>query len=103
MQSDDFRSASPRRVSPVAALFDVRFERRVAPVLVRWVYLGSLVAVGFGILFGLLWVWSLSTWLGGAMWLGAPVLIAAGLVVLLIVRIFCEWVLGQFLPAPADT
>jgi hypothetical protein len=87
----------------MAVLLDVRFERRVTPVLVRWVYLGSFVVVGFGTLFGLLWVWSLSTWLGGAMWLAAPVLIAAGLVVLLIVRIFCEWVLDQFSTVPADT
>jgi hypothetical protein len=86
----------------VAALLDVRFEHRVTLVLVPWVYLGSLVVVGFGTLFGLLWVWSLSTWLGGAMWLAAPVLIAAGLVLLLIVRIFCEWVLSRFPAAPAD-
>jgi hypothetical protein len=98
MSSDDFRSPSPRRVSLLAALLDVQFERRLTLVLVRWVYVGSLVVVGFGALFGLLWVWSLSTWLGGAMWLAAPVLVEAGLVMIFIVRIFCECVLS-WLPA----
>lgn len=41
-------------VLTLALLFDVRFERRFAPVLVRWLYVGSLALIGSVTLFGLL-------------------------------------------------
>lgn len=44
----------PRRDSFIAALLDVKFERRVTPILVRWLYVLALVVIGFGTLFGLL-------------------------------------------------
>lgn len=80
----------------MAALLDLRFERRAPPILVRWVYLAALVVVGFGVLFGLLWVWSFASWMGAAIWLAAPIVIGLGLVVLLVVRIACERVLASF-------
>jgi hypothetical protein len=93
----------PRRDSVVAGLLDLKFERQVTPILVRWVYLCALVVVAFGTLFGLLWVWSFATWLGAAIWLAAPVVVALGLVVLLSVRIVCERVIVSYwraLPRP---
>lgn len=51
----------PRRDSLIAALLDVNFERRVTPILVRWLYVLALVVIGFGTLFGLLWVWSFAS------------------------------------------
>ncbi|WP_420830912.1 DUF4282 domain-containing protein [Actinomadura graeca] len=95
MPPDEYYHA-PRRPSLLAALVDVKFERAVTPLLVRWVYLGTLVVVGFGVVFGLLWVWSLATWMGGALWLAAPIVLGWGLVTLLTVRITCEWTLTRF-------
>jgi hypothetical protein len=43
-----------RRDSLVGALLDLTFERRVPPILVRWLYALALVVIGFGTLFGLL-------------------------------------------------
>jgi hypothetical protein len=95
MPSDEYNRA-PHRPGLLAALADVKFERAVTPLLVRWVYLGALVVVGFGTIFGLLWVWSLATWMGGALWVAAPIVLGAGLVTLLTVRIACEWTLTRF-------
>jgi hypothetical protein len=41
----------------MALLFDVRLERRFAPMLVRWLYVGTLVLIGAMTLFGLLISW----------------------------------------------
>ncbi|MBO2440304.1 DUF4282 domain-containing protein [Actinomadura nitritigenes] len=95
MPPDEYNHA-PHRPGLFAALVDVKFERAVTPLLVRWIYLGALVMVGFGIIFGLLWVWSLATWMGVALWLAAPIVLGAGLVTLLTVRIACEWTLTRF-------
>ncbi|WP_245667929.1 DUF4282 domain-containing protein [Actinomadura macra] len=92
----DEHDNAPHRPGLFAALVDVKFERAVTPLLVRWVYLGALVIVVFGVVFCLLWVWSLATWMGGALWLAAPIVLGAGMVTLLIVRITCEWILTRF-------
>lgn len=90
----------PRRDSFMAALLDVKFERRVTPILVRWLYVLALVVIGFATLFGLLWVWSFASWMGWAMWLAAPIVVGLGLAVLLVVRITCEHVIAKTQPAP---
>lgn len=53
-------------------LLDVRFERRVGPALVPWLYLSALVMVAAVIVFGLLMSWWLASWAGWAFWLGVP-------------------------------
>ncbi|WP_425547542.1 DUF4282 domain-containing protein [Actinomadura vinacea] len=95
MPPDD-RARSARPASLLAALSDLKFERQVTPILVRWVYVGALGVVGLGILFGLLLVWSLASWMGWGMWLAAPIVVGAGLIAVLVVRIGCEWVLARF-------
>jgi hypothetical protein len=92
----------PRPDSLIAALLDVKFERRVTPILVRWLYVLALVVIGFGTLFGLLWVWSFASWMGWAMWLAAPIVVGLGLAVLLVVRIICEHIISktQVTPLP---
>jgi hypothetical protein len=67
-------------------LLDVRFERRSAPVLVRWLYLGSLALIGAVTLFGLLMAWWLARWAGWGFWVGVPISTAGGLVWALGVR-----------------
>ncbi|GAA2456934.1 hypothetical protein GCM10010191_90610 [Actinomadura vinacea] len=96
MVPPDQHNRSRERSSLVAALLDLKFERQVTPILVRWVYLAALVVVAFGVLFALLWVWSFASWMGAAVWLAAPVVVGLGLVVLLVVRIACERVLASF-------
>ncbi|WP_165495415.1 DUF4282 domain-containing protein [Actinomadura roseirufa] len=81
-------------------LLDLKFERRVTPILVRWVYAFALVVIVFGTLFALLWIWSFAVWLGWAMWLAAPVVIGFGVASLLVVRIFCEYVISRTQPPP---
>ncbi|WP_344279431.1 DUF4282 domain-containing protein [Actinomadura napierensis] len=90
----------PRRDSLIAALLDVKFERRVTPILVRWLYVLALVVIGFGTLFALLWVWSLASWMGWAMWLAAPIVVGLGLAVLLVIRIICERIISKTQPVP---
>lgn len=48
-----YASSAPERRSPLD-LVDVRFERRVGPILVRWLYLSSLVMIAAVTVFGLL-------------------------------------------------
>ncbi|MDL4776364.1 hypothetical protein [Actinomadura xylanilytica] len=97
------QSRPPRRSSLPAALLDLRFEQHVTPILVKWIYAGVLAVVGFGVLFGLLWVWSLAVWIGWAMWLAAPIVLGLGLIALLTARVACERVMVRYrsLPAPA--
>jgi hypothetical protein len=45
----------------LAFRLDVRFENRFAPVLVRWLYVGSLTLIGSVTLFGLLMSWWLAS------------------------------------------
>jgi len=97
----DQHNRPSRRDSLVAALLDVKFERRVTPVLVRWVYVLALGVIGFGTLFGLLWVWWFASWMGGwAWWLAAPIVVGLGLVALLVVRIICERIIFRTQPQP---
>src|SRR5690242_2910002 len=83
-------STQPSPARP-PVLLDLKFERRLTPVLVRWIYLGSILIATVAVVFGLLWIWSFSTWLGAAMWLAAPILIGSALLSVIVVRIFCEW------------
>jgi hypothetical protein len=83
----------PKHAAPVlklALLFDVRLERRFAPVLVRWLYVGSLVLIGAMTLFGLLMSWWLASWAGWGFWIGVPISTAGGLVWALGARLACE-------------
>ena len=70
--------------------FVVWFERRFAPVLVRWLYVGSLVLIGAVTLFGLLMSWWLASWAGWGFWMGVPISTASGLVWALGARLVCE-------------
>jgi hypothetical protein len=47
-------------VLKLALLLDIRLERRFAPLLVRWLYVGSLALIGAVTLFGLLMSWWLA-------------------------------------------
>ncbi|WP_173096752.1 DUF4282 domain-containing protein [Actinomadura verrucosospora] len=76
----------------------MKFERRVTPILVRWLYVLALVVIASGTVFGLLWVWSFASWMGWAMWLAAPIVV--GLAVLLVVRIICEHIIAKTQPVP---
>lgn len=84
----------------LALLLDVRFERRFAPMLVRWLYIGSLALIGALTLFGLLMSWWLATWAGCGFWMGVPICIAGGLVGALGVRLVCEHLIRWAGPAP---
>jgi hypothetical protein len=52
--------------SKLAALLDIRLERRLGPVLVRWLYVGSLVLIAAVTLFAMLMSWWLASWAGWA-------------------------------------
>jgi hypothetical protein len=53
--------------SKLAALLDIRLERRLGSVLVRWLYLGSLVLIAAVTLFAMLMSWWLASW---GFWMG---------------------------------
>src|SRR4051794_9144689 len=80
---------SPSRQS-LLELLDARFERRLGPVLVRWLYMSALAMVMAVTGFCLLMSWWLASWAGWAFWLGVPISIATGLVWVLGVRLVCE-------------
>jgi hypothetical protein len=79
-----------RSLSRLAELLDVRLERRFAPVLVRWLYVGSLILIVAVTLFALLMSWWLASWAGWGFWLGVPISITSGLVWALVARLVCE-------------
>lgn len=85
------------------ALVDVRFRYRVAPVLVRWVYVAALAAVGGGMVFGVLLMWSLAAWLGWPFWVLMVALVAGAVGTLLGVRIALELALARVVPPPAPS
>jgi hypothetical protein len=62
-----------RSRSRLVDLLDVQFERRFAPLLVRWLYIGSLALIAAVTLFGLLMSWWLASWAGWGFWLGVPI------------------------------
>lgn len=74
----------------LADLLDARFERRFGPVLVRWLYVGSLTFAAGLALFGVLMSWWLASWAGWGFWLGAPLSMTGGLVCAFVVRLVCE-------------
>jgi Domain of unknown function (DUF4282) len=84
----------------LALLLDVRFERRFAPMLVRWLYVGSLVLIGAVTLFGLLMSWWLASWAGWGFWMGVPISTAGGLVWALGTRLVCEQLIRWTGPEP---
>lgn len=78
-------------VLKLALRLDVRFEHRFAPVLVRWLYVGSLTLIGSVTLFGLLMSWWLASWAGWGFWMGVLISMAGGLVWALGARLVCCW------------
>jgi hypothetical protein len=86
--------------SKLAILLDVRFQRRFAPLLVRWLYVGALVLIVAVTLFGLLMSWWLASWAGWGFWLGVPISITGGLVWGLGVRLVCEQLIRWTGPEP---
>jgi hypothetical protein len=82
--------AHERSSSRLAELLDVRLERRSAPVLVRWLYVGSLILIVTMTMFALLMSWWLASWAGWGFWLGVPISVASGVVWALIARLVCE-------------
>jgi hypothetical protein len=61
--------------SKLAALLDIRLERRPGPVLMRWLYVGSLALIATVTLFAMLMSWWLASW---GFWIGVPISIAGG-------------------------
>jgi hypothetical protein len=53
--------------SKPAALLDIRLERHLGPMLVRWLYLGSLVLIAAMTLFAMLMSWWLASRAGWAL------------------------------------
>jgi hypothetical protein len=92
-----------RSRSRLTELLDVRFERRFAPVLVRWLYVGSLALIAAVTLFGLLMSWWLASWAGWGFRLGVPISVAGGLVWALGVRLVCEYLIRRTGPGPHRT
>lgn len=89
--------------SSLLELLDAGFERRLGPVLVRWLYLSALAMVAAVTGFCLLMSWWLASWAGWAFWLGVPISIATGLVWVLGVRLICEQLIrwtGHETPRP---
>jgi hypothetical protein len=84
----------------LALLLDVRFEHRFAPMLVRWLYVGSLALIGFVTLFGLLMSWWLASWAGWGFWMGVPISTAGVLVWALGARLLCEQLIRWTGPEP---
>jgi hypothetical protein len=86
--------------SKLAALLDFRLERRIGPVLVRWLYVGSLLLIAAVTLFALLMSWWLASWAGWGFWMGVPISVAGGLVWALCARLVCEqlirWIGPEF-------
>ena len=88
----------------LSVLFDVSFERRLGPLLVRWIYLGAMFGIGSVAFFLLMLLWWLASYMGGEGWfIFVPgVLIGAG-VALMIVRVACEWLIVRVVgPAVPD-
>lgn len=83
------RAQKPTRFT----LLDVRFERRLGPIIVQWLYLGSLLLVGGMTVFGLLMTWWMASWAGWGWWMGIPICMAGGFVAALGVRLTCEQLL----------
>jgi hypothetical protein len=84
--------------SNLAALLDIRLERRLGAVLMQWLYVGSLVMIATVTLFGLLMSWWLASWAGWGFWMGVPISVAGGLVLALCVRLTCEMTRLPFQP-----
>jgi hypothetical protein len=59
-------------------------------MLVRWLYVWSLIVITAVSLFGMLMSWWLASWAGWAFRLGIPICGAAGLVFSIAVRLVCE-------------
>jgi hypothetical protein len=96
--SDPPRSAG---LAPkLALLLDVRFERSFSPLLVRWLYVGSLALICAVTLFGLLMSWWLASWAGWGFWMGVPISTAGGLVWALGARLVCERLIRWTEPEP---
>src|SRR5689334_3817513 len=71
-------------------LLDVRFERQLGSVLVRWLYVSALVMIAAVTLFGMLMSWWVASWAGWDFWLGIPISLATGTVCAVGVRLMCE-------------
>jgi hypothetical protein len=82
--------AHERSRSRLPELLDVRLERRFAPVLMQWLYVGFLVLIVTVTLFALLMSRWLASWAGWGFWLGVSISIASGLVWALVARLVCE-------------
>jgi hypothetical protein len=99
--------AHERSCSKLTELLDVRLERRFTPVLVRWLYIGSLALIVVVTLFALLMSRWLASWAGWGFWMGVPISIASGLVWALAVRLACEqlirWTRPEALAQPGGT
>lgn len=91
----------PRR-GLITALTDTRFTVLVTPLIVRWIYLGCAAMIGCMTLFSLTLALSVATWRNGWLWgvLGFVTAPVVGLVLLLIARVACEFVLIRFQRRP---
>jgi hypothetical protein len=80
----------------LAVLLDVKFERRLGPVLMRWVYIGAMFAIGSVAFFLLMLLWWLAAYAGGVGWfIFIPAVLAGAAVALLLVRIACKWLVWR--------
>lgn len=90
-------TGGPERARGVLrGLADVGFTQMVTPRLVGCLYVAAAGFIAVGSLVGLLLVWSVAAWAGGGWWWLAPLMLAAGVAGVLVVRIACEWVLMAF-------
>ncbi|WP_329519873.1 DUF4282 domain-containing protein [Spirillospora sp. NBC_01491] len=82
--------------SVLGGLLDLRFRRLITPRLIGWVYAAGVVLVVCWTLAGLLLIWGFAAWMGAGWWLYSPVVIAAGALGVLLLRVTCEWILMAF-------
>lgn len=85
-----------RARSVLSGLADVGFRRCITPRLVSWVYVAIVAAVTAWALAAVAIVGGIAAWLGPGWWVVAPVVVGVAVVVLLLARVACEWVLMVF-------
>lgn len=88
----------PRRPGLVTALADTRFTVLATPMIIRWIYMGSVAVIGLATLFFFVlacWVATLRDgWIYGVIgMIAAP---GIGLILVLIARVACELAVSQF-------
>lgn len=92
------QNPATRRPGVFKGLLDTRFDILVTPLLVRWIYICSVVTISMGTIFWFVFAWWVATWKDGWLWgllgmVSAPV---NGFILVLAVRVACEFVVTRF-------